>query len=464
MSWRGLADRIVVPALLALLCAAALWRVLAVMGLHVPLDPNEGWNAYHAASAMGAGALYPGPQSFMVNNYPPLSFYLVGALSQLLGDNVVAGRIVSLLAFDAVGLGLYAVGRRMGCSRSVSSFPPLFFAAGLLVFTDYVGMNDPQLLAHAIAMGGFLIALREPRRMQEMALAALLFVIAAFVKHNVVAMAIATTVWLFFEDRRRGLHLAALGLGFLVIGLALFHLVYGRSLLSVAETARLYSFDQLRASAALWLHWTAVPIAVLAVLAVQRWREPYVRLCVCYTLVATAIGVGFLGGAGVDQNVLFDADIALALTAALALDRLSGMRALLVAATYAAPLFYTAATSEQWRDPDSWIHPLRDEAEIARQDIALIASRPGPALCEMQSFCYWAGKPAAVDVFNVGQQFDTGARSDALLTRQIEARRFAVIQFDPDSPYSLGQNVHDAMARSYRLHHSDDYGAFYIPN
>ena len=57
MSWRGLADRIVVPALLALLCAAALWRVLAVVGLHVPLDPNEGWNAYHAASAMGAGAL-----------------------------------------------------------------------------------------------------------------------------------------------------------------------------------------------------------------------------------------------------------------------------------------------------------------------------------------------------------------------------------------------------------------------
>ena len=456
-------DRIVVPALLALLCAAALWRVLAVVGLHVPLDPNEGWNAYHAASAMGAGALYPGPQSFMVNNYPPLSFYLVGALGGMLGDNIVAGRIVSLSAFGAIGLGMYGAGRRMGCSRGVSGFPPLFFAAGLLLFTDYVGMNDPQLLAHAIAMGGFLMALREPRRRQEMALAALLFVIAAFVKHNVVAMAIATTVWLFFEDRRRALQLAALGLGFLVIGLALFHLVYGRSLLSVVETDRLYSFEQLRASAALWLYWTAVPIAVLAVLAVQRWREPYVHLCVIYMLVATAIGMGFLGGAGVDPNVLFDADIALALAASLALDRLGGMRALLVAATYVAPLFYAAATAPEWRDMDSWKHPLRDEADIARRDIVLMASRPGPALCEMQSFCYWAGKPPAVDVFNVGQEFDTGARSDALLSRQIEERRFAVIQFDPDSPYSLGQNVHDAVERSYRLHHTDDYGAFYVP-
>jgi hypothetical protein len=463
MSRRGHVDQIVVPALLALLCAAALWRVLAVMGLHVPLDPNEGWNAYHAASAMGAGALYPEPQSFMVNNYPPLSFYLVGALGRLLGDNIVAGRIVSLLAFGAIGLGMHAAGRRMGCSRSASSFPPLFFAAGLLLFTDYVAMDDPQLLAHAIAMGGFLTALREPRRMQEMALAALLFVIAAFVKHNVLAMAIATTVWLFFEDRRRALQLAALGLGFLVIGLALFHLVYGRSLLSVVETARLYSFEQLRAGAALWLHWTAVPIVGLAVLAVQRWREPYVRLCVIYMLVATAIGIGFLGGAGVDPNVLFDADIALALSAALVINRLAGAQAVLVSALYAAPLFYAGANAEEWRDPDSWVHPLRNEAEIARQDIAWMTSRPGPALCEMQSFCYWAGKPPAVDVFNVGQEFDTGARSDALLSRQIEERRFAVIQFDPDSPYSLGQNAHDAVARSYRLHHADDYGAFYVP-
>jgi hypothetical protein len=45
----------------------------------------------------------------------------------------------------------------------------------------------------------------------------------------------------------------------------------------------------------------------------------------------------------------------------------------------------------------------------------------------------------------------------------IAARRFGVIQFDPDSPYSLGENVHDAVARAYRLDHQDDYGSFYVP-
>ena len=31
----------------------------------------------------------------MVNNYPPLSFYLVGALARLTGDAVIAGRILA---------------------------------------------------------------------------------------------------------------------------------------------------------------------------------------------------------------------------------------------------------------------------------------------------------------------------------------------------------------------------------
>ena len=82
----------------------------------------------------------------------------------------------------------------------------------------------------------------------------------------------------------------------------------------------------------------------------------------------------------------------------------------------------------------------------------------------MLSFCYWAGKPAAVDVFNLGQQLDTGARNDAPLVSMIEARHFSVIQFDAEfEPHSLGKNAGKAMARAYRLDHEDDYGSFYVP-
>jgi hypothetical protein len=49
------------------------------------------------------------------------------------------------------------------------------------------------------------------------------------------------------------------------------------------------------------------------------------------------------------------------------------------------------------------------------------------------------------------------------LARKIEEKRFAVIQFDPDSPESLGEGIREAMARTYRVHHNDWYGTFYVP-
>ena len=450
----------------ALFCAAGLWHAIAVIGLRLPLDPNEGWNAYHAAAAMGAGPLYPGPQSFMVDNYPPLSFYLVGAFGHLLGDNIIAGRIVSLLSLGVVALGIFAAACRMGCKRVEALFAALFFVGGLLAFTDYVGMDDPQMLAHAIAMAGFLVLLREPRDTASIAAAALLFVVAAFVKHNVVAMAFGMTAWLAFYDRRAALRLVVSGLTFLLLGLVVFRVIYGTGLLAELVSPRSYSLAGLRSGLEGWLHWSFLPLAGLAALAFLRLGDPTVRLCILYVVCGTALGIGFLGGAGVDANVLFDADIALALSSALLLNRLAvGVRAPLAAAALSAPLLLAAGVNadSDWSSVGYWLHPMREEAILARNDTAFLAARPGPGLCEMQSFCYWARKPEGVDVFNIGEQFDTGARSDAALVRLIEAHHFAVIQFDPDSPYSLGENVHDAVARAYRLDHEDDFGAFYVP-
>ena len=67
----------------AFMCAALLLRDTLAIGLHVPLDPNEGWNAYHALAATAGATLYPQPPDLMANNYPPLSFYLIGALTRL---------------------------------------------------------------------------------------------------------------------------------------------------------------------------------------------------------------------------------------------------------------------------------------------------------------------------------------------------------------------------------------------
>ena len=97
-------------ALLALIVLPLLVRNGLMIPAHVPLDPNEGWNAAHAMAAQ----LYPLPGSLMVNNYPPLSFWLVRALTALSGDAIVAGRVIAMAGFLLACAGIAAAVRRMG--------------------------------------------------------------------------------------------------------------------------------------------------------------------------------------------------------------------------------------------------------------------------------------------------------------------------------------------------------------
>jgi len=442
---------------LALGCALGLARVIAIAGLHVPLDPNEGWNAYHTAAAMSGGNLYPGA-GFLTNNYPPLSFYVVGLIG---GDHIVAGRIVSLLAFAAVAVSIFAVARAMGTSRRAALFGALWFAAGLLIFTDYFGMDDPQLLGHAIAMTGFLLLLRG-----NMAGAALAMAVALFVKHNLVAMPAAVLIWLALFDRRNAMRFAAWGLGAALLGLAAFRMIYGVGLPGRLNSPRLFSFTLLSENIAAWTLWGATALAAMTALLLKHRDDRCVALCAIYALAAVLVGACFSGGAGVDMNVWFDAVIALSIGAALAMDRFERpLHKALAAVAYAVPLLcgLTLAYDEDWLTRDFWLHPARDDAATAAADVDFLKAHDGPALCEMLSLCYWAGKRAEVDVFNLGQAYATGARGDDALVRLVDARYFRAVEFDSMDEFALGARVKQAFARNYRVDHEDDEGVFLVP-
>src|SRR3569833_1175684 len=123
---------------LALLTLALLARNVLAIPVLAPLDPNEGWNAAHALSLLAGNSLYPPPQSLMVNNYPPLSFYLAAAMTRVTGDAVIAGRILSLFSFLAVCAGIALLVRQMALSTHARWVAVLFFAATLLIASDYV--------------------------------------------------------------------------------------------------------------------------------------------------------------------------------------------------------------------------------------------------------------------------------------------------------------------------------------
>jgi hypothetical protein len=413
-----------------------------------------------------AGHPYPDAHGYIVNNYPPLSFYVVGAVGHLIGDNIVAGRIVSLAAFLGVAAAIFQAARTMGCHAIPAALASLLFTAWLIVGSDYVGMDDPQLLGHALEIAALLLVLKNS---PDDIAAAVLFAVALFVKHNLVALPLAVGLWLLMEDRSRARRFIGAGFASALLGLVLFRLAYGSNLLAHLTSARSYSFALLVDNVESWLVWGIIPTLLAVGLALFYRQDKYVLLGLFYAAVSMFVGVAFSGGAGVDANVFFDADIALSLCAALALthfckrgDRWQALVATLLLLPLAAGL-YQAAAGEDWRDRDFWLHPMAEEAATARRDIAFIHARTGRALCEMLSLCYWAGKKAEVDTFNTGQQFATGVRSDADLIRQIDARAFAVMEFDTLEPFALGPRVKAAVFKTYRIDHTNDEGVFFVP-
>ena len=429
--------------LLALAALGLLLRNVLAIPVLAPLDPNEGWNAAHALSLITRSALYPPPSSLMVNNYPPLSFYAAGMVASLTGDAVIAGRLLSLLSFLLACAAIALVCKRMACGTRARLCAILFFAAALLIASDYVAMDDPQLLGHALQLGGLLLLLRK-----RIFLAAAVFAVSLFVKHNLVALPLAASIWLLWRDRRAGFELLLCGGAAAGLGLLLFHQVYGTGLLPLLSSARLASWANVRhAAGQLW--WAVLPLGILAAA-----KHPWKDFCRIYAVGSLAIGLIFSAGDGVDTNAFFDLAIACCLAVGLQVEH---GRHPAFAALCAAPLPLFLAL--HFHDNNFFF--TRDFRAQSARDIEFLKSRSGPALCDQLSLCLWAGKGAQVDVFNAGEQIKAGARDSSALASMLAAQRFAVVQLqDLDA---MGPVMHAALTENYRLHHSDDNGNFLVP-
>ncbi|HVJ53255.1 MAG TPA: hypothetical protein VM689_12380 [Aliidongia sp.] len=421
-------------ALITILSASRIWLIPT----HFSSDPNEGWNAFQASRAFGTGPLYSGPQALIGNNYPPLSFYLVGWAGRLLGDPIVAGRIIALLAVLAVAGCIFVAVRRFSvagsCAPTIGAL--LFLAFNVTLFRSYLCMNDPQWLAHALMMAG--IALLIPNRPYappitgNLVVAALLVVAGGIVKHNLVAFPLAATLWLALHHRRSLALWIGTAVTALLLSAALCYRAYG-----IDFFADLVFVDRHYSWLRMILRSTPVVLATLPLLIVSaglvRDRKSDSRLDLLLIAIAISVPLGILqrSGQGVDRNAHFEALIALCTAAAVALPR---RRAAFDKPVFAQPLPWLIL-------PLLVILPTSLDAEVI--EIAgsasaeaswkrledRIAATPGKVACETPALCYWAGKSFEIDFFLYGQR--VALRHDAgALQRAIDEHRFAAIEMD----------------------------------
>jgi hypothetical protein len=420
---------------------------------HLEVDYNEGWNIYNAETIARHQLLYPARFGWTSVNYPMLSFYLFGHLHRFTHDFLFTARIVSLLSLLASSLLIGLIVHRLTAHHRAAILSGLFCLALFCANADlYVGMDDPQLLAHAVFLSGLLLYLHArpikslAQRSHPLLLVAatLLFVIAGSIKHNPIDVPFAVLLDLLFLYIPSALLFAASGLVFTAVAVYFNIHLGGPFFIAQLLTPRTYIPSQVPEQFLVVLGPILLPFLCAAYTAWTLRRDPSRRIAALLLLTSILIGGAFSGGSGVTINALFSTLFATAILLGLFWAQLSTINtpsliARISTRLAAAPnllflwLIIPLLISGNWNP----IATLRDAATQQRhfqQDVAALRNHPGPALCESLLECHEAGKAYLYDPFNATRLIGFHKLDESALITQIQHHHFAVIQTDDPLP------------------------------
>lgn len=471
-------------------CSLALIIAVVLCGLvepllalrrYIPLDPNEGWNAFFSKIAVAGGDLYPAGGSLITNNYPPLSFYVVGIGGLMTGDNIFAGRIIALISMLVVAGNLYYWLRATGSAVRIALLGAAAFLAFAVTYGQaYVAIDDPQWLAHAIMTTGLVVLWRGKVSTRAIIAASILMVAAGFTKHLLIPIPIAVTFWLMRRSKSAFITWIVSSGILLTASCLLLWLAYGEAFFDSLRTARLYSPHRSLVASATALRCLA-PIVGLSLLLCAAERSERATFIAAYLVAAAAIGAVTSGGAGADVNYFFDLIIAASLGAALAIEMLCSGRlhsrlfatdsklglALGPIAIVLLGICTVAYAATKVPRAVATVRNLDQLEKTSLNYISQIRSQGrGRAACEMVGLCYWANSSFKVDLFIYGQKMETGAIPVASCQSVFRAATVPMIQLqsvDRRGVELLPEKCSRVIYENYRPIAESDLGVLLVP-
>ena len=427
-------------ALVALYAVWPIWRALFML----ELSPNEAWNAYHADSVLSGGTLYPAADSLITNNYPPLSFYLVAALSRISSvDPPYVGRALALLGIAITGSAITACVRRLGASYLAAAVAGLWFVATTArFFEDYVGVNDPHIVALTITVTALAWLLHRRARGRAPEPAILLMVIAGFHKQTLIATPVAALLWIAVNDWRVGLRATLAGGGFALAGLLVCTGLYGYAFLHQLlfyprEISLALAFSNLGQ-----LQWIAPALVIWMIWAWHQRRAPAARFSALYIAAGLCsyflLKLGKPGGINAQFELAAATSIGLGLafhgTIATPFAQRWGVEAsrLTIVVILIARLLlsnhiepYLVIGSSDYR------RQFAAHVDISEREVERVAGIAGPAYCTVTMVCRWAGKAFVFDPYVADILVVTKRVSLADLQARMAAERIGYVVVDP---------------------------------
>jgi hypothetical protein len=403
---------------------------------------TEGWNAYLQDAAAAGLHLYPSSDSLVGNNYPPLSFYVVGWLGKILGDSLYVGRALSIVGLLCVAGEIFLCVRILTGGITGSAIGALWYVAIMSHNSAvYVGANDPQLAGEAI-MGAALVwfLARDKARLSPTP-ALLLMVVGGFWKHNMIAIPLTAIIWLLARDRSKAIGPTLTSVAAVLAGLLLCGLLFGADFFADLLAPRAYGWGNILANIG-HLQWCGLAFVIWATWALSDRRSSPARFTLLH--VATGLGACVLqwSGEGVSGNAEFDLLLALGIAVGVTFSRMeTAWLTRYIRANYLRDMMMVMllvrliATGRH----ESALVMLSPEfrsyfysgQQAVLKDAAAVAQIPGNVFCSNKIICRLAGKPFAVDDFKVEQMVATERVTSDFLAETLKHRFIVAFTNDP---------------------------------
>jgi len=475
-----------IPGLAYLAMSAVIVAAMACkIGVKYSFNLNEGWNAYWAGVAWSGADLYPPLAGLKLDNYPPLWFYLTGALGHLVGDNIRAGRAIAAVALLFNGVIIALIAREIAGTRRAAWIAGAAFVALFGLFhQDYAAANDPQVLASVFMTLAVLLVVRcadEPPSLAVLAGVVLAMIVAGLIKHNIVAAPLSVALFFLLSGRPRTL-LSFVGLS--VVGIALacagLYLAYGKSAFTSILFPRPYSARI--GWAQTWDEFAQYGLLLTVIPYLAFFSNAKARLVVIYAVVALVLGAALSGGYGVDFNVFFDlmfciciglgvmgAAVLQAIERQAASDRLLRVAtAGWIAIALVPPLIEAWSVGEDILEAFTAVTDTSYEADLRYVRSAgprMRSAGAGTVVCRDLALCYWAGEPFTLDLNTLPiLAAETPGVEDAVVA-QIEACKFSLIELNLSEPAEdpLTDRMRRALVSHYKVEQETPYGVYWRP-
>jgi dolichyl-phosphate-mannose-protein mannosyltransferase len=431
---------ITVAALAILVIYFLIWPAWRAQFL-IEIWPTEAWNAYFQDAAAAGRPLYPPADQLIGNNYPPLSFYVIGNLGRVFGDNLFVGRAVSIVALVCLSIEIFFAIRILAGGITGGAVGALWYAAMMAHSSElYIGTNDPQLAGEAIMGAGLVWFLARDRDGKSAQAPLLLMVVAGFWKHNIVAMPLTAVGWLLLRHGKRAIRPVLVSAAAAGAGLLLCTAIFGGAFFQNLFANREYAWAHVVGHIG-HLQWSALALLIWGSWAWSARTSAAARFTMLH------VGTGFCAcilqwfGHSVGRNAEFDLIIALGIGIGVAFERIeTSLLAMRLGVGRSRDLLLVilvlrlVVSDRQGSALVLLSPPFRSSFDAGQQavvdDAALVAAIPGDVFCSNKVVCRLAGKPFVVDEFKMEELVATGQATQTGISALLKDRHIGVFISD----------------------------------